>query len=249
MEEFRYLNYRTIFSSNALELEEENRACFREAFDSELLRAGKTIDYHIKVRVNMSEDNGNNYEALNITELRNYVGLLNKFNSKKCKFTYDIEKIPKKKDEDEFYMINVNIRGKKIYHKYFLTWIRFSYEFPYNMALRDAYRLRKETYRFDSIANLYNLAVASHSYEFGLGHGITNRGLFKTNKELIERLGTMTSIEVNNIYETVDRGGDFSIYNGEIGKFKFIDLEYWNSDKAYKMRLEAYKKNYKILKK
>ena len=61
-------------------------------------------------------------------------------------------------------LVTLNIENTPAtFHKYALTWLRYLYEFPYNVLLRDAYTLKKErTFRFESIANLFNLTLSCY---------------------------------------------------------------------------------------
>lgn len=171
------------------------------------------------------------------------------------KFSYHI-----KEKEDHFVLI-ITFEGDIIYHKYLLSWIRYLYEYPFNVFLVDAYKLKEiPGFKFESIINLFNLVGATSGIcQHGTSiHAIGETNWFKalmTTKEIQAKLkeleGGITNI--NDIFPVV-YAKKYWVYN----KVKGIKVlkednnslhssDYWDSIEEFNKRLKLYKKNYKIL--
>lgn len=101
------------------------------------------------------------------------------------------------------YTICIDINQPPIYHRYLMSWIRYTYEYPFNIACLDAHIMRQQPEcRFISLPNLMNLAL-SFTREPRIDHCIATFGINKglTNKQLKERFNQTDRL--NNFYSRV----------------------------------------------
>lgn len=173
------------------------------------------------------------------------------------KFSYHL-----KENEDHF-VITMTLDGDLIYHKYMLSWVRYLYEYPFNVFLADAWRLKNvPEFKFESVINLFNLVGSTSGiYEHGTGiHAIGETGWFKalmTTKEIQARLKELHGghTRVNDIFPVLyaEHGWDAPEKKIEgVVTIKNEDdnlkcSEYWESEEEFNKRVELYKTNYKIL--
>lgn len=138
-----------------------------------------------------------------------------------------------------------------IQHKYILSWIRYTYEYPYCVILQEALRLRKEPeFRFESCFNLFNLIGdafgllgGGHSIAYGSDIGFLRR------KELEAVIKKKRNL--NSIFEC--GGYPKSLLEGSRIKRRLtpVDLEFWTDNELFMRErkpvyLELYKKKKKI---
>lgn len=126
-------------------------------------------------------------------------------------------------------LVTLNIENTPAtFHKYALTWLRYLYEFPYNVLLRDAYTLKKErTFRFESIANLFNLTLSCYCGNPGEIHQIPTNSIIQRLK-LADVKRRIKQVDLlNHIYEM---GDEKALQIPEkIQGFSVEDIEYWNA--------------------
>lgn len=139
-----------------------------------------------------------------------------------------------------------NVPG--IFHKYILTWLRYMYEFPYNVILLDAHRLKKERrFRFSSMSDMFNIVLSHYCREPMDIHQIalnaTSERLRKSDiREKIKKVDRL-----NRIYKKLkDKGERIPT---EIGNFAYTDIEYWDEQKFEEVRKPIYMSNLKDNKK
>lgn len=108
-------------------------------------------------------------------------------------------------ERDTHYEINLDVNQPEIYHRYLLSWIRYTYEYPFNVACFDMHQLRKlPECRFISTANLM-LTTISLSDQPRIDHCIAPMGAPRglKNKELKAKLNETNRL--NQVYERVPR--------------------------------------------
>lgn len=172
------------------------------------------------------------------------------------KFSYHL------KEKEDHFILTITLEGDLIYHKYMLSWVRYLYEYPFNVFLADAYKLKKiPEFKFESIINLFNLVgatsgICQHGTDI---HAIGETTWFKalmTTKEIKDKLKELKGgyKRINDIFPVLytNRNGEaHNVIKGvEIIEEKNHNLhssDYWASEKEFNKRLELYKKNYKIL--
>lgn len=173
------------------------------------------------------------------------------------KFSYHL------KEEEDHFTLTITLEGDLIYHKYMLSWVRYLYEYPFNVFLADACKLKGiPGFKFESIINLFNLVGATSGIcQHGTGiHAIGETGWFKalmTTKEIQARLKELEGghKQINDIFPVLyangGRGAPDDVIEGvETLEEKDNNLhssDYWDSEEEFNKRLELYKKNYKIL--
>lgn len=132
------------------------------------------------------------------------------------------------------------------FHKYLLTWVRYLYEYPYNVILHDALQLKKEScFRFTSISNLFNLVLGCFKDSPGEIHQIARNQISKPiNKKALK--DTLTKISrLNIIYDELSKKKK-TIKNKYLG-FSQNDIEYWQNEEIFEnfrkpVYLEMYNK-------
>ena len=132
------------------------------------------------------------------------------------------------------------------FHKYVLTWLRYTYEYPYNVILKDAYRLKKDpTFRFESIANIFNVVSNCCSDYVGEGHSVAEASIHEPLRkdELRERIREVDRL--NSIYKILSIKK--TKLPEEIEGFGYRDLEYW-SEELFELRKPTYMKMYNAIK-
>lgn len=157
------------------------------------------------------------------------------------------------KEEEDHFVLKMTLEGDLIYHKYLLTWVRYLYEYPFNVFLADAMKLKQVPgFKFESIINLFNLVGASSGIcQHGTGiHAIGETANFKellTTKQIKQRLKELEggNQRINNTFQYL-----------EDGKFKTLEdndrqlacSEYWLSEALFGERVPIYQENYKLIK-
>ena len=148
----------------------------------------------------------------------------------------------------DIYNIHLEIDGPVQFHKYILAWTRYVYEYPYNVFLLDAYKLKEEKqFRFTSISNLFNLCLACFpDYEIRNVHKIPDFGLnkFMTKAQINKELQTVDRI--NDVYHVFKSFWSYDLLPSNIEKYNYRDIEYWQN--YYEKRKEVYLDTYNTYK-
>lgn len=154
---FDYLNYSTIYQASG-DLVFENKKLVREACFSYIFRNVRNnkkqhIIYSIYISTDPSfiqENHENNFCILTEEQIRFHISYLRFISSFKYRIT--------KKFIDDYpgFRIDLDLNAIGIVHKMFLTWIRYLYEYPYNLVLYDSFKLREEK-RFIEKSNYLNI--------------------------------------------------------------------------------------------
>lgn len=154
---FEYLSYSTIYqASGDLVFENkdlEGQACFSYIFKNVGNNKKQHIIYSIYISTDPSfiQDNReSNLCILTEEQIRFHISYLRFISSFKYKIT--------KKFIDDYsgFRIDLDLNAIGNVHKMFLTWIRYLYEYPYNLALYDSFKLREEK-KFIEKSNYLNI--------------------------------------------------------------------------------------------
>lgn len=244
MKEFKYLDYHTEYSCDGdLNKHMASEACFSYVF-------GHVHDNdHVKYKIILYkgiEFSKNNHRSnaclFGKKEIRNHLALLKSLYPFHYK-VLDCKKEGKKYDRIEVFLELDNVPAT--FHKYILTWLRYTYEFPYNVILKDAYALKKDSeFRFESIANLFNLVMGCYCNNPREIHQIPLNVVSVPMKlsevrEKIQKVGIL-----NDIYEKLKAKKD--TIPKTIGKYTISDIEYWEN--GFEVRKPIYMKVYKEIK-
>lgn len=199
-------------------------ACFGYVFGE--IKNNSSVKYQIVLYMGTkysAEQHKSNACIFTKQEVRNHLKLL--------KSLYPLQySVRDYRDKDGYkrLLVTLNIENTPAtFHKYALTWLRYLYEFPYNVLLRDAYTLKKErTFRFESIANLFNLTLSCYCRNPGEIHQIPTNSITQRLKlaDIKRRIKQVDLL--NNIYA---KGGKKARKIPEkIQGFSVEDIEYWN---------------------
>lgn len=156
------------------------------------------------------------------------------------------------KEEEDHFLLEITLEGDLIYHKYMLSWVRYLYEYPFNVFLADAHRLKRVPgFKVKSIINLFNLVGATSGIDqHGTDiHAIGATYRFKTLMTTKEIQAGLKKLEggnkqVNDIFPVLRAENVETI---EEKNNNLHSSDYWASEREFNKRLELYKKNYKIL--
>lgn len=149
-------------------------------------------------------------------------------------FLYSLKE--EKCKEGDAYHLHIKIQGSYVQRLFILTALRYTYEYPYNVLLYEAFKLTKiPKFRFIniiSLTSLINRVIYGYS-PWGTGHALSpapkyaSIGLMRKNLKTAER-----------VHDVIPRyvGGK------EKNNNKRITLEYWTDPKEFKKRVTVYKK-------
>lgn len=242
MREFDFGSFFTKYScSGEFELKENvNTACFAQVVNILVKKKKKfTETYTIKCY------NAANKEVLNSRrsnkcflsqrELLNHV--------RQLRSIMDIKNISVKEVKN-YFLVSATITAYETSHHYFLNWVRKTYEFPFNMYLFHARKLRKELFK-ESIFNLYNIVAfayrgCNYSHDTGCG------GTLYTVGELKERLLNYKKGPVNNVFPSIK---DLVANPGDRALSESRNLEDWKNEDLYKISKKKYLEVYDKFKK
>lgn len=205
--------------------------CFGSAFGSS--NAKHYVIYILKGEADLQQYHSN-FCFFTKQEIKNHFKQLPKF----CKVEYKITDTKYK--NAEAFKIDLYIDSKnRLVHKYILTWTRYLFEWPYNLYLLHAKKLRKlPQFKFESIINLANVIATTHhnSFDWKVHSFGTKLGLL-TKKEIVTSIGKHKS--VNTVFPkfTVDTPQCRLVYD-------FDEV----NDKLFEKNLKTYIDTYKIIK-
>lgn len=246
-----YLSYCTIFSaSGSRNCDLHEYPCFADVLNRCRITSEHYELYLYTDIKPAKEEAAANMCFLNIRELKKHIGLARRL----FPFKYSVE--PSKYGDKECFKITLDVNLPHFCHRYLLTWIRYAYEFPFNLILNDALRLKHTCLKKENIPNLFVLCANSFcsgpmNYNSGhaIGYGRYNKNLFLKETELkaiIQKLSQSTSIysNVNSIYPTIIDRGYPELPNTENNKY----LEYWTDPEDFDKRVKIYIEGYNRIK-
>ena len=154
---FEYLSYNTIYqASGDLVFKNKNlngEACFSYIFRNIGYRVKQHVVYNIYISTDpeyIEEYHYSNFCILTEEQIRFHISYLRFISS----FKYRITK--KFIDNHSGFKIELDLNAIGVVHKMFLTWIRYLYEYPYNLVLYDSFKLREEK-KFIEKSNYLNI--------------------------------------------------------------------------------------------
>lgn len=243
MKEFNYLNYHTEYSCEGdIKKEFLPEACFGKIFSCGKASINETYVIRLYKGDCVLKERKNNACFVGKDEICRHIDLAKEIIGK---FTYKIEE--GEKDKKSFYDVTIEMAGDRLNHQYILTWVRYLYEYPFNMILADANRLKGEKgFKRETIANLFVLISSCFPSSFDREIHLISWGTDKllTKKETVDRIKGLIEKgdrRLNHIYKNIKGKKDISE--------DYKNLEYWNSDKEFKERFNYYKQYYLELKK
>lgn len=244
MNDFKFIDYCTKYSASGdIKIPLSVESCFRSAFNR--YTSTKTVNYEIFMYRGLNEENKgklSNACFLDPRTVYNHINLLKAL----CDFKFKVE------CSDNHYRILVTVdKLSSGMNKYILTWIRYMYEFPYNVLLLDTYRLKKNPiFKFQSIANIFNITLKCYCQYVRSVHQVPDDSdrvcELLTNKQLKEKINSHCSL--NDIYGTRRFRAWKIPEESKIVKCSCTDIEYWIDDELFlKERENIYLSTYKKL--
>ncbi len=161
------------------------------------------------------------------------------------KFMYDISETKYKEYPAYKIHLKFNAEDRRVDKLFILTCVRYTYEYPYNVILSEAFKISKfPEFRFINIISLCNLI---QSTIFSKWQGRTIHGLLEnnsthllTNKQIYERL--KKRLRVFSVFERLRVPYIIDPKNKNT-------LEYWTDINEFIKRIKLYKNNLKDFKK
>lgn len=151
---FSYASYSTTYSvrSGDFSIDRRDAPCFSEMFRY-ISRIKKDEPAHYEIFLNkdpkyVTQRNRSNYCFLNKHELFNHVNLLKQV----MNVEFEI------KEFDDHFLVVADVLGSGCTQKYFVSWVRYAYEYPYNALCLDVNALRQTPgFQFISKVNIFSL--------------------------------------------------------------------------------------------
>lgn len=255
MKDFLFGSYCTEYSATIyglLRKEMSRDACFSEVFRM-VMHANRKTSAKYKIIIHRGYEWGKTnakYNACLLTpkELRCHIDQLKGI----IPFDYTVKTIRDK--EVPKFEIDIEITdGTGLQHRYLLAWVRYAYEYPFNMILVESRKLRSEKeFKFLSGFNLFNIVGQCfnlwrplHSIAFGNKVQLIRRS--DLHNRLLNNKG-----ELNGVFNC-DRVNNLSTIpiRSELNEnLEVYDVEFWLDSNLYtNERLPIYKKRLKYLRK
>lgn len=242
MKEFKFLDYHTEYSCTGdLSYETDNGACFGYVFDG--IRDNYNVEYCIILYKGLDyikDTHDSNACLLDLHSLKNHL--------RKLRFFYPISYSIKETEHNESEVFKVSLKLKDvpaIFHKFALTWIRYAYEYPYNVWLIDAYKLHNY-YRYDSIFNLFHIIGICGNIDRDIHQIVEDRPYKKINNTDLRNIINGGSDRLQRMFKYSDNVERYEIPN-TIGEYSRKDYEYWKE--GFEERKPVYMKMYRLISK
>jgi hypothetical protein len=148
------------------------------------------------------------------------------------------------------YKLSLQIHGKNIYHKLVLNWIRYAYELPYSLILKDVLRM-EEKGDFKELGRLNKFILASSVWTSKSGYYWREDMSFghytdlMTEKRLLEKL-MEESGRSEQYLENVFGAERFKDGVVSLQEEDLLETDNWIEGNNYGKRIECYKTNYNI---
>lgn len=196
----------------------------------------------------LKETHGDNACLFTKAEIERHIRVAKKlFN-----FEYTISKRHQLDSNFVGYEVSLTVPDENgVYVKYLVTWVRYLYEFPFNVSLLDAYRLKRlPGFKSMTIENLLLVVLNCHKIGDGWVRGIHSvpkpgNGFFFTTRELKKKLIELSK-RGKNIYGILNQ-----VYPQAFKGISLLDensygnpteLSRWKSEELFLKRVEVYKK-------
>lgn len=259
MQEFNYLNLHTVYKCSGEFSEStgyDGDYCFRKIFynreslgdreitEKYIITTYRGIDY-------LADSRKNNACIFGPEEIRKHLEIAK---TEIHPFKYQIEETRIYRGSRYYptYKVTLEITGKFLYHKCILTWFRYLYEYPSNLIMKDAYRLKAScpSLKFINMLDIYNLVSSCYVYDdYKSDQTLSWGGKFMTIKQFKNRLkelepqGTENGV-LSKIYGP-RLNSRYSISSLPNCNNLHYDFVYWASDEYFEERKALYLKEYK----
>lgn len=237
MNDFQFLDYHTEYScKGAFEKRMDAEACFSFVF-AQTGKENISEEYEVilyKGTAFSREHHNSNSCLFTKKQIRNHLKQAQGI----YPFDFHITEAAKWRGGYSVFKIHLkltNVPGT--FHNYLLTWLRYMYEYPYNVILYDAYKLKRDPcFRFTSMSDLFNLVLSCFNEDPRDIHQIARNQVSKTmlKRDIREKLQNIQIL--NNIYVKLKNKVKINqIPNGD-GGLTTTDFEFWESDDIFERR-------------
>lgn len=238
MDEFRYLSYSTVYSAKGtIDVELGYHICFQDIFSNMRNKRERYVIYMFPKQ----ERGENNFCLFNKQQIKNHLSQLKDI----LPISYHVTK--SEYQGRDAYVVEMTLQKvPSLYHNYVLTWVRYLYEYPFNVILLESYKLKREKqFRFESIINIFNLIAGHWDHAEGYVHQITSgTGIFKKlSKSDIRKVLKGDIRYLCDIFkhdQVWERDNPQFFIPQRIGNLTWYDLEYWTSENLYNVRKKIY---------
>lgn len=185
-----------------------------------------------------------------------------------CKNTYGIDFEYNIVETTRFgkgcFVLTVGMNRRKTEQKFVLTWIRHLYEFPFNMFMLDALKLKNEEKEFEEehLVNILQVVGSTYTVPEHESNGDFVCRQYRSDQCLCTPFKKLVSIEeikehnttsdlITSSYSENQSKADIIHYKDESGAEvqETLTLEYWQNPDTWEERRQAYLDNYKVYKK
>lgn len=240
MNEFKFLDYYTKYScKGTINKKLSATYCFADIFKRVTSHSKIEVSVYLFKGLEQTKYSRSNACFFSLKEIKNHIKILQNL----CSFSFSV------KETDKAYIVTLNLKDLlPIYHKYILTWVRYLYEYPYNVLLKDTYKLKRTipTFRYQSIATLFNVTLSCYpEYLRSVHHIPYLRNLavrYSTAK--LKQILNQDIDQLNNIY--LYKENTF-VLPSSLDDYTVTDIEYW--EMGFEERLPVYMNTYKLLNK
>ena len=237
MNDFQFLDYHTEYScKGTLEKEMDVEACFSFVFN-QIDEGNVSEEYEVilyKGTAFSREHHNSNSCLFTKKQIRNQL----KQAQGSYPFDFYITEAAKWRGGYNVFKIHLkltNVPG--MFHKYLLTWLRYMYEYPYNVILYDSYKLKKDPcFSFTSMSDLFNLVLGCFNENPAAIHQIAENQVSKTmlKRDIREKLQNIQIL--NNVYVKLKNKVKINQIPNEDGDLTTTDFEFWESDDIFERR-------------
>lgn len=246
MADFKFLNYHTEYEVHGT----SNKKMAPEACFAHVFQGPKYMENVYKILIyrglNQAKKGEDNNCFLNKNQLFHHISILKKLYG----FSFNIEEKVTKKLLP-YFELNLVIKGHNLIHRFILTWVRYAYEFPYNLYILDVYRLKKEEiFKHVNAINLFNLVSSCMNSGNG-GHMFTDPGtpvkILKFNG-LKNRLNTLTKYDYPRLEQVFTTTRYLNWNKKPVSPEELYIFENWEAtyEKRIPLYIEEYQKNKKL---
>lgn len=249
---------RNVFNNDSLSVK---RPCFHLTYPS---TTSELVEQNIRIAIKKSTravaGHNNHYCPFTYDEIVKHINYLKEL----IDFDFTIE------DKRLQYIINVNFSGAGIYFRVIVSWIRYLYEFPANMAMEDVYRIMKlKAFKDINVFTLSTFVLDCLYYgQYFDDQLCDNRYIseissikdLKNNLKFLEHHNARTMDMFNRTHVSLGKQEQFNAnrtaYRNWLAKNNIAicyrcgvrHLLDWTDKDIFKERLNLYKKNIKLLK-
>lgn len=252
MKDFQFLDYWTEYScKGAFEKEMDTEACFSFVFRN-ISRKDVSEEYEVILYKGTDfsrEKHSSNSCLFTKKQIKRHLKQAQDI----YPFDFRITEVADWKDNFDVFKVQLKLTDVPgTFHKYLLTWLRYTYEYPYNVILYDAYKLKKDPcFRFTSMSDLFNLVLGCFNENPRDIHQIAKNQVSKPMRKKDIRTKLRNIEKLNNVYTKLKGKVKNNQIPEKCGNLTTTDIEFWKSEDIFEyIRKPVYMNVYKeILKK